>query len=117
MFFNFRKLVETRRIYEYKLAGPNKTLEDFKQYIDYEMKTLKMLQERRRRHKCAEKKTDIDYRMRKRIKNLFEMALLKYADDIYLCLSYFEFGRTRNVSSASDSAVLTLMKVCTKIYK
>ncbi|XP_044262071.1 U3 small nucleolar RNA-associated protein 6 homolog [Tribolium madens] len=109
-----RLILKTRKEFEYKINGVSKNLQDFKEYIMYEKVLLKQIHNRRDKHMIAERKTSLEYKILRRIKNLYEIALQRFSGDFSLCLSYFKFCKQRNDINAANIAVQKMIKNCSE---
>ncbi|XP_060534708.1 U3 small nucleolar RNA-associated protein 6 homolog [Cylas formicarius] len=92
--FNERELtafLKRRREFQFKLNGVSNNLSDFMEAIQYEKHILRELWARRNKRQMLDKKKNIDYKIIKRIKAYYEMALMRYSDDYQLSLTYFKF--------------------------
>jgi U3 small nucleolar RNA-associated protein 6 len=106
-----RLILKTRKEFEYKINGVSKNLQDFKEYILYEKVLLKQIHNRRDKNMIAERKSGIEYKILRRIKNLYEIALQRFSNDFSLCLSYFKFCKQSNYINAASVAVQNMIKV------
>lgn len=78
-------------------------------YINFEEDLLKLIRIRRDKHKIAEKKGSIDYRIIKKIKELYLDAIRCAPDNYDVCVKYYLFC-TRNAQPATE-AVERLLRV------
>ncbi|KAJ3634573.1 hypothetical protein MTP99_007523 [Tenebrio molitor] len=109
-----RLILKTRKEFEYKINGVSKNLQDFKEYILYEKVLLKQIHNRRDKNMIAERKSGIEYKILRRIKNLYEIALQRFSNDFSLCLSYFKFCKQSNYINAASVAVQNMIKNCSQ---
>lgn len=80
-------------------------------YIEYEKVLLETTQLRRNSLKIGEKMGDIEHKMIKRIKELYETSLHRFKDDTMLWLAYFKFCKQVNYINAATVAISNLLKV------
>nr|CAI5850416.1 unnamed protein product [Callosobruchus analis] len=103
-------IVKTRREHEYKINGVTKHKEDYIAYIMYEKAVLKDIRIRRNKLRIADKKGSIEYKIMRRIKNLYENAIQRNSDDFSLCLSYFKFCKEANFHQSASLIVQNMTK-------
>lgn len=107
----FRIIISKRREFEYKINGVTKHLQDFKDYINYEKAILKDIKIRRNKHRIMEKKNVIEFKISKRIKYLYGIALQRFSNDYQLSLAYFKFCKDFDYQRAASQAIQTILKV------
>lgn len=100
-----------RKEFGYKINGVTKNLQDFKDYIRYEKILLKDIKLRRNKYRVADRKGGIEFKILKRIKNLYEISLQRFSNDFSLYLSYFKFCKESNYNRAA-SLIQNMIKVC-----
>lgn len=83
----------------------------------YEKVLLKQIHNRRDKLKIADRKSSIEYKIMKRIKNLYEIALQRFPGDFSFCLSYFKFCKQSNNINAASVVVQNMIKVTFKNLK
>lgn len=109
----FRIILKTCRHFENKINGPTKDLQDFKNYIQFEKNLLRDTKLRRNKLKIGAKKNKIEFKILKRIKYLYEIALQRFTNDFSLCLAYFKFCHESNYHQAASLAIQNMLKVST----
>ncbi|EEZ99856.2 U3 small nucleolar RNA-associated protein 6 homolog [Tribolium castaneum] len=109
-----RLILKNRKEFEYKINGVSKNLQDFMEYITYEKVLLKQIEHRRDKNTIAERKSSIEYKILRRIKNLYEIALQRFSGDFSLCLSYFKFCKQTHDINAANIALQTMIKNCSQ---
>ncbi|KAF2883017.1 hypothetical protein ILUMI_23155 [Ignelater luminosus] len=105
-----RKLLIKRKEFEYKIHSRLKDLQDFTDYISYEKCLLKDIKLRRNKFKRNEKKSNIEYAIIKRIKSLYEIALLRFPDEITLFYSFLQFCDKVNFVNAASNVISNMIK-------
>ncbi|XP_018563302.1 U3 small nucleolar RNA-associated protein 6 homolog [Anoplophora glabripennis] len=105
-----RAILKKRKHYEYKINGVSKNLQDFKNYIQYEKILLRDIKVRRNKYRVADRKNSIEFKILKRIKYLYEIALQRFSNDFALCLSYFKFCKEFNYNRPASLVIQNMIK-------
>nr|CAH7713735.1 unnamed protein product [Callosobruchus chinensis] len=103
-------IVKKRKEYEYKINGLTKHKEDYMAYIMYERAVLTDIRIRRNKLRIADKKGSIEYKIMRRIKNLYENAIQRHSDDFPLCLSYFRFCKEADFHQTASLVIQNMTK-------
>ncbi|CAH1103478.1 unnamed protein product [Psylliodes chrysocephalus] len=93
--YEIRNILQKRKQYEIKLRGPMQELMDYTKFIRFEKDLVRDVQIRRKKLKILEGRNNIELRLFKKIKNLFENAVRRFTD-YKLCLTYIRFCKSSN---------------------
>ncbi|XP_019876706.1 U3 small nucleolar RNA-associated protein 6 homolog [Aethina tumida] len=104
------KIKRFRKEFEYKVNGVNKNLVDFKAYIKHERDLMKQIKLRRDKKQIAERKGNLDAKVMKRIRTLYEVAIQKFPNDYALSLAYFKYCKVSTNAEALRYALNNLIK-------
>lgn len=100
-----------RKEYEYKINGVSKNKQDFQDYINYEKMVLKQIHTTFNKNVNVDRRNAIEYKIIRRIKNLYEIGLQRFSNDVSFYLSYFKFCKQSNFINAANVAVQNMIKV------
>lgn len=100
-----------RKEFEHKIHAVTKEFKNFTDYINYERTLLKDINLRRNKFKIGEKKASIEFKIIKRIQNLYNSALQRFPNEISIFLSFLKFCRKVNQINAASEAVASIVKV------
>lgn len=84
-------IIKKRKDLEHKLERSEKVLNDYMEYINFEVELIKTIKSRRDKFRVFEKKDDIEYSITKRITKLYRMALVYFKSDVNLWMSYINY--------------------------
>ncbi|KAK7871763.1 hypothetical protein R5R35_014030 [Gryllus longicercus] len=101
-----RNIIKQRKNFQHKIQTRTKNKEDYVRYIHYEIDLLKLVKSRKQKLGLSQKKNDIDMTIASRVNKLYEKAIFKYHDDIYIWLSYMKFCKQVKVFSVCVSNML-----------
>lgn len=104
-----RVVFKKRKEFEQKIHSVLKDVKSYEDYIIYEKSILKDIGIRREKHKIFEKK-NIELKIIKRIKTLYELAL-QHTNDISLFLAFFKFCKKVNYVNDASDAVASLVQL------
>ncbi|XP_074042828.1 U3 small nucleolar RNA-associated protein 6 homolog [Leptinotarsa decemlineata] len=105
-----RAIMKKRRHFECKINGVMKNLQDFKDYIQYEKILLRDIKLRRNKLRIADKKNSIEFKILKRIKYLYEIALQRFSNDFQLSLSHFKFCKESKFDQPASLVIQNMIK-------
>lgn len=109
---SYRILLKQRKEFEYKINGITKNLQDFKDYIQYEKVLLKDIKIRRNKMRVMDRKNAIEFKISRRIKYLYDIALQRFSNDYQLSLQYFKFCKESIYTQAASHIIHNMIKVC-----
>lgn len=113
LYISNRTLLKQRRQFEYKINGITKNLQDFKDYIQYEKILLKDIKIRRNKMRVMERKNAIEFKILRRIKYLYDIALQRFSNDYQFSMQYFKFCKESIYTQAASHIMHNMIKVCT----
>ncbi|XP_056634164.1 U3 small nucleolar RNA-associated protein 6 homolog [Diorhabda sublineata] len=105
-----KAILKKRKHFECKINGVMKNIQDYKDYIQYEKTLLKDIKLRRNKLRIAERKSGIEVKILKRIKNLYEIASQRFSHDFNFSLAYFKFCKESNFNQAASLVVQNMIK-------
>lgn len=108
---NYSYILKTREEFEYKINRVSKDLKDIKDYIIFEKVLLKQIHNRRDKKKISEDKSSVEYKILKRIKSLYELALQRFSNDFSMYLSYLKFCKQHTYVKVESIVVQNMIKV------
>lgn len=108
--------MKKRKEFEYKINGITKNLQDYKDYIQYEKIVLKDTRLRRSKMRIAEKKGSIDFKIKRRIKYLYDIAIQRFSNDYQLSMAYFKFCKESGYGQAATHIIQNMIKVFSVLY-
>lgn len=109
-------MLKRRREFEYKINGITKSLQDFKDYIQYEKVVLKDIKIRRNKFRVMERKNAIEFKISQRIKYLYDIALQRFSNDYQFSLQYFKFCKDSIYTQAATNIIQNMIKVSIEIF-
>lgn len=104
MCFLLRLIIKEREAFEYKLVKQEKTLRDYLEYIAYELKLLKLIQERQHERSSQLK---LELSIIKKIKKLYGIAISRFPEAERLWDECFFFHVRNNSDQAEIRSILT----------
>lgn len=107
----YRIIAKKREEFEYKINGMTKNLQDFLDYINYERIILKDIKIRRNKFRVMDRKNAIEFKISKRIKYLYDIAIQRFSNDYQLFISYFKFCKESDYTGAASRIMETMIKV------
>lgn len=81
------------------------------EYIDYENKLLKEIKVRRERIQRTEKRTEIEYAIKKRIDKLYQIVISYFKNELNLWFMYLEFCKDANFIGKASQVLKELLQV------
>lgn len=85
-------------------------MDDFLAYIKFEKVVVKDIKLRRQKHRISEKKSQIEYKILKRIKYLYEVAIQRFDNNFELVLEFFKFCKECSFIQSVYSIVENMLK-------
>uniref|UniRef100_A0A1Y1JV88 U3 small nucleolar RNA-associated protein 6 homolog n=1 Tax=Photinus pyralis TaxID=7054 RepID=A0A1Y1JV88_PHOPY len=104
-----RVVFKKRKEFEQKIHSVLIDVKSYEEYIIYEKSLLKDIGLRRKKHKIFEK-NNIEYKIIKRIKTLYELALQR-TNDVSLILAFFKFCKRVNYVHDASDAIARLVQL------
>lgn len=111
VFLIFRAIIRKREQFEHKINGISKHLQDYMRYIQFEEALIKQIKQRRNKDKVAEKKSSLEFKIIKRIRTLYEIAVERFNDNFPVHLSFFKFAKQFHFNGACAMVVQDMLKV------
>lgn len=100
----FRQIIKDREAFEYKLVKQEKTLKDYLEYIKYENKLMKTIQERQRE---CNNQLKFDLKIGQKIKKLYKLATARFPQADRLWDECLLFHTRTNADQAEIRAIFT----------
>lgn len=89
----------------------NKSVQDFKEYIAYVVALYRIIKIRRNKVKIGDKKHHLEYRVLQRVKNLYEMAVQRFPQEVGLYFAFFQFCKEAAFQHATNKMCDMMIKV------
>lgn len=80
-------------------------------YIKFEKTLIKEIKTRRKKEKISERKGSLDYKIIRRVRSLYEIAIQRFAYSFPLHLSFFMFAKQFHFNGAASMAIQDMIKV------
>lgn len=103
-------LVKKQFEFENKINSMNKSVQDFKEYIAYVVALYRIIKIRRNKVKIGDKKHHLEYRVLQRVKNLYEMAVQRFPQEVGLYFAFFQFCKEAAFQHATNKMCDMMIK-------
>lgn len=107
----FREILKRRKEFENKIHSVTKELKFYLAYINYEKALLKTVKLRRGKHKIKDGKEGIDYKIIKRIRVLYEIAIQRFHCDTLLFQEFLKFCKLVHLANSALDIISVILKV------